>query len=63
MNVRELIKALADESDLDSEVCMRFMDDNGDVQFKDVDGIANERDSYFYMSGTFRIVKTTLLAE
>ena len=63
MKVRELIKALADESDLDSEVSMRFMDDNGDIQFKDVEGIANERDSYFYMSGKFRIVKTTLLAE
>jgi len=63
MKVRELIKALADELDMDSEVSMRFMDDNGDIQFKDVEGIANERDSYFYKSGTFRIVKTTLLAE
>ena len=55
MKVRELIKALADEPDMDSEVRMRFMDDNGDIQFKDIEGIANERDSYLYMSGTKRI--------
>ena len=46
MNVRELIQELAKEEDMDSTVYVRFMDDDGDIRFVDVDGIALPGDSH-----------------
>lgn len=63
MKVRELIKALVDEPDMDSEVYLRFTDDNGDVQFNALDGIADEQSSYYYIPGRVSTTCTTLLAE
>ena len=63
MKVRELIRVLANQPDMDGKVYMRLKKDNGDIQFIAVDGIATEQYSYFYMSGKLRITCTTLLAE
>lgn len=57
MNVKELIVALLNE-DMDSSVYVRIVNNDGDVVFMDVDGIALENNSY---KPTKEIVCPTLL--
>lgn len=46
MNVRELIKELASEDNMDSTVYVRIVDEDGNEKFMAVDGIAVYNNSY-----------------
>lgn len=46
MNVRELIKELAGEDDMDSTVYVRLVADDGSEHFLSIQGIATYGDSY-----------------
>ena len=46
MNVREMIQEMAKEPDMDCEVYVRLVADNGTVTYMQVDGVAQIRDSF-----------------